>query len=511
MENKNIENTVKYATVRLGEKLVSIKVGTVLSEAVGGEHPCAGHGKCGKCKVTVTGAVSKPTDTELRLLTPDEISSGVRLSCLTAVKGDCTVNPMAKEEKAEILTAGNLPPIELKPLFSSLGVAIDIGTTTLAARLYGKDARLLAETSMLNPQSEFGADVISRIENALGGKADELARSIIRALNGMLHELVTLAKTEAKLIDGVVITGNTVMLSLLTKESTEPLSRAPFVAKRLFGESLKAKDLGLKLPNKNTIVYIPHCIHAFVGADTTCAIIANRILDSKESVMLADVGTNGEMALWHSSHITACSTAAGPAFEGVGISMGMRASVGAIDRVNAEDGVLKAHVIGDTSPVGICGSALVDTVACMLGCDVIDESGYLEDGEFTVSPPVTLTQKDVRMLQLAKSAICSGLLTLLSRASVTENDVKELFIAGGFGNYLNIKNATRIGLIPKKLGGVSRAVGNSALVGASMILLNTDFIEECNFIASNSTVLELSSDKTFSELYISGMELCETE
>ena len=511
MENNIQKENVCLATVTHGDVVLSVSMGTVLSEAISGERPCGGHGKCGKCKVRVLGTVSGITETELKLLSQDEIANGVRLACLTAVEGDCTVTPLKDEKTAEILTEGSLPPFKPKPLFSSLGIAIDIGTTTLAARLYDKDARLLAESSRLNPQSEFGADVISRIEKALGGKANELARSVRGAIDGMIYELVRLAKTESELIDGIVITGNTVMLSFLTKESAEPLSHAPFEAKRLFGEILNAEAIGLNSLKKNTKVYIPHCIHAFVGADTTCAIIANRLVESKDTVMLADVGTNGEMALWHTSHITACSTAAGPAFEGVGISMGMRASVGAIDRVNAEDGVLKAHVIGDTSPVGICGSALVDTVACMLSCDVIDEGGYLEDGEFTVSPPVTLTQKDVRMLQLAKSAICSGLLTLLSHASVTENGVKELFIAGGFGNYLNIKNATRIGLIPKKLGGVSRAVGNSALVGASMILLNTDFIEECNFIASNSTVLELSSDKTFSELYISGMELCETE
>lgn len=511
MKNKVQKNAISLATVTIGETVLFVKTGSVLSEAISGERPCGGHGKCGKCKVRVLGSVSGITETELKLLSRDEIANGVRLACLTAVEGDCTVTPLKDEKAAEILTEGSLPPFEPKPLFSSLGVAIDIGTTTLAARLYDKDACLLAESSRLNPQSEFGADVISRIEKALGGKTDELARSVRGAIDGMILELSELGGVSPELIDGIVITGNTVMLSLLTKESTEPLSHAPFEAKRLFGEMLNAEDIGLNSLKKNTKVYIPHCIHAFVGADTTCAIIANRLTESKDTVMLADVGTNGEMALWHNSHVTACSTAAGPAFEGVGISMGMRASVGAIDRVKVEDGVLKAHVIGNTSPVGICGSALVDTVACMLDCDVIDESGYLEEDEFTVSPPVTLTQRDLRMLQLAKSAICAGLLTILSHASVSENDVKKLFIAGGFGNYLSLKNATRIGLIPKRLGGVSNAVGNSALVGASMILLNTDFTEECNFIASNSTVLDLSSDKTFSDLYISGMELCETE
>lgn len=507
MENKDIS----LATVTVGEKNLSIAPGTTLSEAIGGERPCGGHGKCGKCKVKASGKVSKPTETELKLLSADEISSGVRLACLTTVEGNCTVTPIGNEEKAEILTEGDLPAFELKPIFSTLGVAIDIGTTTLAARLYDKDARLLAEASRLNPQSEFGADVISRIEKALSGNVDELASSIRRALDDMITELSAAVNCTSELIDGVVITGNTVMLSLLTKESTEPLSHAPFEAKRLFGETLKAEEIHLNSLKKNTIVYIPRCIHAFVGADTTCAIVANRLIDSKSTTMLADVGTNGEMALFHDSRLCVCSTAAGPAFEGVGISMGMRGSVGAIDKVSVENGVFKAHVKGDVAPLGICGSALVDAVACMLDQKIIDESGYLEDDVFTVSHPVTLTQKDIRTLQLAKSAICSGLLTLLAHESLSTENVKKLFIAGGFGNYLNLENAAKIGLIPKKLGGVSKAVGNSALVGASMILLNGDFIKECEHIASTSRVLNLSSDKTFSDLYVSGMELCETE
>ena len=517
MNYTNGQNTVTYfgavifsigsgtATVSFGKETIEVPLGTTVSEAISGERPCGGHGKCGKCKAIIKGKVSEITDTELKLLTEDEIKQGVRLACLTEVEGDCEALPYRSEGKAEILTYGALPHIELKPSFAKFGVAIDVGTTTLAARLYDKSAKMLADTSMLNPQSEWGADVISRIESALDGKASELAAAIRGAIDRMIAELADKAGINSSEIDGAVITGNTVMLSLLTEESTEPFSHAPFLASRLFGESIKAEILGLKSLDKNTIVYIPPCIHAFVGADTTCAIIATELCDSAEVAMLADIGTNGEMALYHDGKLTVCSTAAGPAFEGVGISMGMRGAVGAIDKVEVENGVFKAHVIGDVPPVGICGSALVDAAACMLDEDIIDESGYLEDEEFTVASPVVLTQKDIRMLQLAKSAICAGLMSLIKNEGISQKDVKRLFIAGGFGNYLGLGSAVKIGLLPSELAKVSSAVGNSTLAGASMLLLSSSLREKCENIASKAEVLELSCDKVFSDFYISGM------
>lgn len=493
------------ATVAYGGKCISVELGTTVSEAISGEHPCGGHGKCGKCKAIIKGSVSEITDAERRLLSEEELLRGVRLACLTTVEGDCEVTAYRTEGQAEILTAGDLPELELSPAFSQYGVAIDIGTTTLAARLYTNDGLLLAESSRLNPQSEWGADVISRIENALLGKSAELADSIRAALDGMITELANKAGINAKDVDGAVITGNTVMLSLLTEESTEPFSHAPFEAKRLFGENIEACKIGLNSLNKNTFVYIPPCIHAFVGADTTCAIIATGLNRSDDARMLADIGTNGEMAIINEGKITVCSTAAGPAFEGVGISMGMRGAVGAIDRVEVEDGVFKAHVIGDVAPIGICGSALVDAVACMLDEEIVDESGYLEDEEFTVSEPVTLNQKDIRMLQLAKSAICAGLMSLIKREKLSPARVKKLYIAGGFGNYLGMESAVKIGLLPSDLAKVSTAVGNSALVGAAMLLLDSRLRKECEKLATECEVLNLSSDKTFSDLYISGM------
>ncbi|MBQ2716209.1 MAG: DUF4445 domain-containing protein, partial [Clostridia bacterium] len=343
----------------------SVPSGLTLSEITGGDAPCGGHGKCGKCKVRARGKLSAPSEAELRLLTEDELKSGIRLACKTVALGDCEIETLASSAEAQIVTGGAFVEFELKPTFKKYGVAIDIGTTTLAAHLYDVRGTLIAEHSRLNPQSEWGADVISRIEASIGGKSDELARSIISALDKMIAELALSARIDAKEIDGAVITGNTVMLSLLTREDVEPFSHAPFEARRLFGETLSAKELGLCSLEPGARVCLPPCISAFVGADTVCALLATDLC-GKDCAMLADIGTNGEMALSYNGALRVCSTAAGPAFEGVGISMGMRGAFGAIDKVSVSGGELEIHVIGEGEAVGICGSGLVDAAASML-------------------------------------------------------------------------------------------------------------------------------------------------
>ena len=482
--------------------------GITLSEITNGEKPCGGHGKCGKCKVIAGGELSPLTEAELNLLSADELESGARLACLTYALGDCEITTLSAKEKTQIVTTGDLPEIEIKPTFAKYGIAIDIGTTTLAARLYDTDGNLLARDSRLNPQQEWGADVISRIEAALDGSSRDLAKAIRQALDDMIHELAEIVKISTKDIGRVVITGNTVMLSLLTEQSVEPFSHAPFNAERLFAEVITAGDIELYNLSQSTPVYLPPCISSFIGADTTCALLATQLCDGN-TAMMADIGTNGEMALWYNKELTVCSTAAGPAFEGVGISMGMRGADGAIDKVSIENGQLKAHVIGDRIPTGICGSGLVDAVASMLDLEIVDESGYLEDDEFIIHAPVSLTPKDIRMLQLAKSAICAGLVALIKTEKLSASDISALYIAGGFGSYLNKDSAAKIGLLPKALAQSSKAVGNAALSGAAMILLNDEVRKQAEALAGAAKVLDLSTSPIFSEQYMSGMMLGE--
>jgi uncharacterized 2Fe-2S/4Fe-4S cluster protein (DUF4445 family) len=229
--------------------------------------------------------------------------------------------------------------------------------------------------------------------------------------------------------------------------------------------------------------------------------------DSTEAtpLALADIGTNGEMALTSNGKLFVCSTAAGPAFEGVGISRGMRGEKGAIDKVTLVNGKLEASVIGGGTPKGICGSGLVDAVAALLDSEELDETGYLEDDEVTILSPITLTAKDIRAVQLAKSAISAGICTLINEAAISEEKIQTLFIAGGFGNYLNKKSAGRIGLLPESLTEKTVNLGNAALSGAIMLLLNERLRTFAEDFSSKANVIELSTSKYFSDKFISGM------
>ena len=465
---------------------------------------CGGHGKCGKCRVICRGALSAPSGAEIAALSADELSSGVRLSCMTRILGDCVVNTIAAG-KSEIETDGDLPEITLSPVFKKYGAAVDIGTTTVALRLYGADGAVLSVQSALNPQRRFGADVVTRMEAALKGEKTALAAVIRECICSLLRQAADGAGVSSDDIDGVVITGNTVMLHLLTETDTEPLTHAPFDAKRLFGEVITASDIGLTVLNQETRVYIPRCVSAFVGADTVTALISSESYKSEKTSVLTDVGTNGETVLIHGGGLFACSTAAGPAFEGAGISMGMGGSEGAVDKVTVKDGKLSAHVIGDKTPVGICGSGIVDAAAALAELEIIDETGYMEDGEAVIIPPVVITQNDIRAVQLAKSAIRAGIMTLLDTRGISTSEVDTLYIAGGFGSYLDVKNAARIGLIPSELSGRVKVLGNAALSGASAILLSSGLFERANELARGVNIVGLASNPVFVREYTDGM------
>ena len=507
-----MEKMKQTATVTLNGKPLSCPVGTCLGDLLShhgqGTMPCGGHGKCGKCLATVTGDVSAPTEDEKRILSPEELAKGIRLACRVTVLGNCTA-VTAEQGKGQIITDGRFPASmtarPLSPAFEGYGVAIDIGTTTLAARLYDSAGNLLAETSRLNPQSAWGADVISRMEAAMAGNAAKIAAITRRALDAMLGELAAAARVAASAITGVVITGNTVMLHLLTETDVEPLTHAPFAAERLFGETLTAREVGLSSLAPEATVYLPPCIAAFIGADTVTATLASDLREIPETALLCDIGTNGEMVLWHDGTLYACSTAAGPAFEGAGISMGMGGKTGAIDRVWVTEGEIHAHVIGEADPIGLCGSGLVDAVAALLDTELLDETGYLEDDPAVIADPVEIIQEDIRAVQLAKSAIHAGMRTLIHTAHLDCDDVATLYIAGGFGSYLNVGNAGKIGLLPEELTDRVTVLGNAALTGASMLLLCADLRPVCETLARETRVVELAANPVFVSEYMERM------
>jgi len=499
MKNCKVNYNKKESIARAGTCL-----GSFLREKGFENYVCGGHGKCGKCRVICSGNLSELTDTEKKLLSNMDIKAGVRLACQTYINGDCAVIT-EKAGAAVIKTEGAKLGYPLDPTFKKYGAAIDIGTTTVALRLYGADGGILSVQSALNPQKKYGADVVSRMEAALKGGGAELAFAVRECLCSLLSSAAGEAGIDTKDVDRVVITGNTVMLHLLTETDTEPLTHAPFAVKRLFGETVSAKEIGLSVLADDTQVYIPRCVSAFIGADTVTALVSVPDITKIKTCVLTDIGTNGETVLIHNGELFACSTAAGPAFEGAGISMGMGGSDGAVDKVTVKDGKITAHVIGDKAPVGICGSGIVDAAAALASLEIIDETGYMEDGEAVLIPPVVITQNDIRAVQLAKSAIHAGIKTLLDVSGLDCGDVDTLFIAGGFGSYLDVKNAAKIGLIPQELEGRVTVLGNAALSGASALLLSSSLTQRSKELAKSVKIVELASNPVFAREYMDGM------
>ena len=491
--------------VTVNGRQVSASSHMTLAEIAGIDRPCGGGGRCGKCKVVARGELSPLTDSERALLTPEELERGVRLACSTRPLGDCEIFTETHQGDLILGAAGDMSDIA-PTLDGGYAIAIDIGTTTIATALYGADGGLLAEASRLNPQGRWGADVISRVESALAGHHRELTESVRWAIDELIDELGQRAAVNTAEAGRCVITGNTVMLSLLTGESVEPFSHAPFAPSRLFGESVEASELGLSALAPHTQVYLPPAISAFVGSDLTCALLACGDLD-KGTALLVDAGTNGEMALWHEGRLAVCSVAAGPALEGVGISCGMRASTGAVDRVEVRDGKLAVHIIGEGDARGICGSGLIDAAACMLKLDIVDDGGYMEDEDCQLCPGVTLTQRDIRMLQLAKSAICAGILTLTEEEGLPTDAPQTLYLAGGLGSSLDPQSAGDVGLIPTALTHRIRPIGNAALTGAAMLALDPDLTATAENLVKRATLRDLSTNPTFTDRFTMGMIL----
>lgn len=471
------------------EQILYAEKGALLSDvlSIGGVHidqPCGGKGTCKRCGVLV--------------------NSESRLACRTKVESDMRVELGASNNFSRILagTAGEF--VSENPLYTRFGMSVDIGTTTICASLFSHDGGS-ASVTRKNPQTASGADVISRIEKAVGGYSVELAKSVRNAISEMSSELASKKGIAPNEIDAAVITGNTAMLYLLAEHSPEPLSHAPFEADRLFGEFVDS-DIFAHEISQNAKVYLPRCISAFVGGDITTAILASGMCESGETSLLVDIGTNGELALWHSGKLACCSTAAGPAFEGAGISQGTYGINGAIDRVWIDGGKVCCSTIGGSPAVGICGSGIVDAVSVMLKLGVIDETGAFDDGDrFELQNGIGVTAQDIRKIQLAKGSVRAGLETLLEISDVSKDKVKKLYIAGGFGNYVNLENAAAIGLIPPELVGSAVAVGNAAHTGASMLLQDKSLISKSERLASLANTIALDANPVFTENYMTYM------
>ncbi|MBT3318476.1 MAG: DUF4445 domain-containing protein [Clostridia bacterium] len=429
--------------------------------------------------------------------------------CIKHKQGN--VHKAVKADMA-IMTKGRLHTLDAD--FDGYGIAIDIGTTTVAAYMYSYESGECVDIeSVINPQTSFGVDVISRIKYCRDKETglSEQHDAIITALNKLIETLCTRQNIDVSQVSKMSLTGNTTMLCLAAKVDPSPMGVSPFEMPFGFGNIVNTKEIDLI---GDADVYLSQCMSSFVGGDITSAILSSGMLKEDVSLLL-DIGTNGEVALNAHGKILASSTAAGPAFEGAELSCGMAAVAGAINSVYTIDGKIEYTTIGDIAPTGICGSGVIDTLALMKTSGAMDETGYIEEGAFTeevkgmsafkICDGVYISQEDVRNIQTAKSAIAAGMLAIINSAGLEFEDVQTLYLAGGFGNYMNEENAAHIGLLPPGALAKLKNIGNAAGAGAGMTLGFGEYQEESKKIAQASEHVELAMSAYFMEKYVDCM------
>ena len=468
--------------------------------------PCGGQGRCKKCLVRLS-----PDGEEVQ-------------ACQTVIQGDMDIY-LPDEMKMKIAGAESSGSKAASPPSGPLGVAVDIGTTTVVAHLTDlKTGARIATASGVNAQRPFGADVISRIQYCAANGHELLTRLIRDQLAELIHETCVSSGARAENITYVSIAGNTIMEHLAAGFSPVGMGTAPFRPVSLFGDEMPA-GADLKIAPGAVAYYAP-AIYSYVGGDITAGMLASDLEHNAGPCVYIDIGTNGEIAMKIGDQYYCCATAAGPAFEGAEITKGMAAVSGAISHVKwTEDNRLEYTVIGDTAPQGLCGSGLLDALALMIETGAVDESGRVLDAEELDHPisaylgtvdgknvlwlsrenGVYMAAADVRKLQLAKAATCAGIKTLMYHVGIGIEDVKSFLLAGGFGSYMDHESAAKIGLFPKEFLPIARTMGNTAGEGAAIALLSSAARATLSDIRDRCEYIELSTTPYFSDQFIEQM------
>lgn len=537
MENDMIKIVVedqgkKYECVA-GSSLMD----TLYAHGVRMDAPCGGSGRCGKCRVRVMSGELPVTAEDQRFLSERELKSGVRLACTARPTSDLRIRLLSKPVREMAAVTDVTCPKETDRTSeaaaqqkeqwrseSGYGIAVDIGTTTLAACLYNRQDGVVCETvTDANSGRDFGADVLSRMEASCSGKRarlQELLQEDVRALLGRLLERTAVQTADVKKL---VIAANMTMVHLLMGYSCETLGRAPFIPvnrRMICADAMRILGAG-SLPSP--VIILP-AVSAFVGGDIVSGMLSLGLDRGSETVLFLDIGTNGEMALRHNGQIYVTSAAAGPAFEGGGISCGCASVQGAICGVRfvekekgRNEGSAEKHdslalrTISDAAPVGICGSGVLELVSELLRAGILDASGLLEEryrecgfllGKTASGEPIVFTQGDVRALQLAKGAIRAGIEALLAAAGVHASEVAHIYLAGGFGVRMDETAAIGIGLLPEEFRGRIQAVGNSSLSGAVFAGGCARLDAACEALLAQCRQVTLAEQPEFEENYV---------
>ena len=458
-------STYTVKLVPLG-KVIETNEGTPLIDILheyGVEFPCGGKGICGKCRVKVLKGSIETDENHREKLRKLDLPDNWRLACLSR----CTEDLVLEVEQYEVIIQADETTFDFTPQ-SGLGIAFDLGTTTLVGQLLDlSNGKILAVETDMNPQKVHGSDLISRLETALKDGGEEMTRIIREKIGVMIEKMMN--DREATL-DRMVVVGNTVMQHFFCGSDIKPLSFYPFDSPHLKMAGFSSEELGWEPQLCKQVNFYPS-IGSFVGSDILAGILATGMHQKEAYSALIDLGTNGEIVIGNKEGLLCASTAAGPAFEGANISQGMQATTGAISSIDRSDQGWTCSVIGNGVSRGICGSGLIDAVSVLLEEGLIGEFGEILSGEseIAIDSRVSLSQKDIQEFQLAKAAISAGFEILIRKLEIDTEKISNVYIAGGFGNYLNLKNVVRVGMhkFPEE---VMHKLGNSALIGAKMFL-----------------------------------------
>lgn len=425
------------------------------------------------------------------------------------------------------------PGKSAKPAY---GLAVDLGTTTVAASLLDLEkGKIVDKAGTYNKQAAYGSDVISRIiyadENQDG--IETLQRAAVNTVNELIEELLIKNGLEQSDISVMVLGGNTIMTHMFMGLTASYLRLEPYVPGAVKFPAIKAGQLDIGINPEAPIVTIPS-VASYVGGDITAGVLATMLTHSEELTLFIDIGTNGELVLGNNEWMVACSCSAGPAFEGSGISCGMRAMDGAIDWIEIDNTSfeVQCRTIGGMKPMGICGSGLIYSLSEMMEAGIIDRAGQINERissyrirksqegleyilvfaeESGSSQDIVITESDIKNLLRAKGAIFAGIRTMLHEVQLNVKDIDRVYIAGGFGNYINITDAINIGLLPDLPPDRFEYVGNSCIQGAMLVLLCQEAFTEATEISDKMTYLELSTGNLFMEEFVSALFIPHTD
>lgn len=477
--------------------------------------PCGGKGMCGKCRVRVVRGRLPVTPEDKRIFSEAQLAQGWRLACKAVTREAVEIVVPVQEQQGFSALAAEAADEGALSLAADhdYGLAVDIGTTTLAAALVDcTDGRILATATAVNSQRSFGADVVSRIGAACHGKGKALQKAVRRDLTRLTKQLLKDHPGTAARCRQMAIAANTTMLHLLMGWPCDSLGDWPFQPVSLGGKTYRAQEvLGPQTVLADATVTLLPGMSTYVGADITAGIWQCGLASSDDVSLFVDLGTNGEMVLGNKDQRFIASAPAGPALEGGKLTWGTGSVPGAICGVRIERGRAKVRTIDHAVPVGICGTGILEAMAGLVREGLVDETGKLVEPYFHKGFPlastldyqrITLSQQDIREIQMAKSAIRAGIESLIERSGISRQRVHQVFLAGGFGYYLDPQKAAVIGLLPADLAERTTAVGNTSLKGAIGLLTGAVTLEELQAIAAGAEEIVLGNDEAFQRLYI---------